>query len=55
MNLKGQNQIFRRGRFIAPTADVSALGGLHDIPFNVLNFMIGPPSLSLDKEEGTAE
>ena len=31
-----------RGRFIAPTADLSALGGVSDIPIMLLNLIIDP-------------
>ena len=34
----------RRCRFIAHTADVSALGSLHTIPMYELKFIIGPGS-----------
>jgi hypothetical protein len=36
----------RRGRFIAPTADLSAPRGLARHPSNLLNCIIGPPWLS---------
>ena len=36
----------RRGRFIAPTADLSALGAGSDVPLHLLITIIGPPCLS---------
>jgi hypothetical protein len=36
------NRVIRRGRFIAPTADLSALGGCSDIPIKKLIYIIAP-------------
>jgi hypothetical protein len=36
------NPIIRRGRFIAPIVDLSAIGGFHDIQIKKLNSIIAP-------------